>query len=343
MIVILRFSSDFWQMTPSPSLDNPYLPTPVASPGEIDDGPTTPRSLARNHFSLPRPTMISPMKTPSKPSRLRNTTVFLPASRRTISASPVASSPEDAPLQTMVAAKASDNSGTTGDEPPSVDKALPCTQPEPTSLNPFLTAVKPTVIPETVWSPTLLDAPLPGTAAPSFTPTQLSTQVIEARRDDAPAENRVILASSVPPSPVPSEVAAMMPSSATSSDQELSSTAWVYAERAPRSSQLPSLEDLGLPSMVYQPPFYSDRADVPARPKVFAGRQFHLKGKAVADLETFQHMVRLEEPASRRHLFDQPKPWEYSPLPPRRSVVAAFIAKEDARLQAEGTDNTGNG
>ena len=274
--------------------------------------------------------MISPLKTPSKPSKLRINTVLLPVSRRTFSTSPTSPSPGSPTLPAIKTTSAF------GDERNAETSEKPSPQSSHSSFNPFSVSGKPTVIPETVWSPTLLDTPAKrATPAASFTPTQLSTQVAAGRSEDPNTEKQVTLPPSRSPSPLPIESVDLMQLSAASSSQELSRTAWVYASRPPRLTEAASLEDFGLPSMIYCPPYYSEQHDVPARPKVFAGRQFHLKGKSVAELEAFQHTADFEVPSSRRHLYDCAKVWEYAPLPPRRSTVSATIAREDAEVQGE--------
>ena len=100
-----------------------------------------------------------------------------------------------------------------------------------------------------------------------------------------------------------------------------------------------SMESRGLPSVVYQEPFYSSALDVPPRAKMFAGRMFSLKGNGVGDLPDFE----LSKPETAKWLKSKRRDaeqtqfgWEFGLPPPTRKKVCAWCAAEDAEALEAG-------
>ena len=120
----------------------------------------------------------------------------------------------------------------------------------------------------------------------------------------------------------------------------LSSTAWTWHLAPPsRSHVATTMEEYGVDTAIYTDPHYSNAADVPARPKMFAGRMFSLKGNGLKELEEFEGSFpsakgkgksRAKQGKSSAGQYG----WEYAPLPPSRKQVVAWCEKEDA-VEAE--------
>ncbi|TXT07141.1 hypothetical protein VHUM_03311 [Vanrija humicola] len=115
----------------------------------------------------------------------------------------------------------------------------------------------------------------------------------------------------------------------------LSSTAWVFRDPPPsRRTIAHTMEENGVDSVEYQDPFYSNPADVPLRPKLFAGRVFNVKGNSVADLKDFQASIATPRPwlKSRRFLPATARHgWEYGPPPPSRREVLTYFGQDETR------------
>jgi DNA polymerase zeta len=100
------------------------------------------------------------------------------------------------------------------------------------------------------------------------------------------------------------------------------------------------MEEYGLDTVEYHEPFYSDPADVPPRPKLFAGRAFRVKTNSVAGLPDFEHQVSPGETPKRWLKTRQIKSvrvqhgWEYALPPPSLRRVVAYCEQEDADAEA---------
>ncbi len=85
----------------------------------------------------------------------------------------------------------------------------------------------------------------------------------------------------------------------------------------------------GIPSKVYQNPYYSIESDAPERPREYAGLVFHLKGgTGVSVLEDFQTGVA-PEPSTSGHVLSGAgvHGWEYASLPPSVKEVRKWLMK----------------
>jgi len=138
--------------------------------------------------------------------------------------------------------------------------------------------------------------------------------------------------------------------------------AFVYAIAPPPASELlSSLESHGLPSRIYQDPYYSKAEDVPERPWEFAGLVYRLKkGDGLSVLEEWEPSSAVEplqkNPLSEdRNVFEDRfdrtgvSGWEYASAPPSVREVRKWLTsttraqpceKLQARSQASGEDNS---
>ena len=120
----------------------------------------------------------------------------------------------------------------------------------------------------------------------------------------------------------------------------LSTSAW-QPRLAPPSSRdvAQSTESIGIPTVVYQDPYYSNSSDVPLRAKMFAGRMFSLKGSTVSDLPDFESSVSGNVKWLRTQKLKASQArygWEYGSPPPRNKHVIDWCGKEDAEVLAYG-------
>jgi DNA polymerase zeta len=118
----------------------------------------------------------------------------------------------------------------------------------------------------------------------------------------------------------------------------LSSTAWTYRSIPPSRAQIAtSMEEFGVDSAIYTDPHYSNRADIPPRAKMFAGRMFTLRGNGLKEMDEFESSLPIKRDKGKNTRHRQtPKHsgWEYAPLPPRSQAVISWCAEQDA-LDAE--------
>ncbi|WRT67197.1 uncharacterized protein IL334_004163 [Kwoniella shivajii] len=122
----------------------------------------------------------------------------------------------------------------------------------------------------------------------------------------------------------------------TTSDQaNYSSSAWQFNSPPPLPQDvINSMEENGVPSAVYQQPYYSNPVDVPSRSKMFAGRMFALKGDTVKDLDDFESSFMTSSSSTkwlkgRKHNHQWKFGWEYSHTPPTKRDVINWCDKED--------------
>lgn len=136
---------------------------------------------------------------------------------------------------------------------------------------------------------------------------------------------------------------AVQPSRAFDSCKAVNSNRYVYSPRAPTVSELKcQLRELGLPSKIYQPPYYSKDSDIPEASKEYAGLTYRLKGG--------QGISWLEEWSTDQSAVSVPKSdekiqlnhigvggWEYASDPPSmkevRRSLATLLASPPGRAQ----------
>ncbi|KLT41724.1 hypothetical protein CC85DRAFT_328733 [Cutaneotrichosporon oleaginosum] len=295
----------------SSASSNPFAPsTPTRAPNEQQ---STPRSLVRDFFAR----HSSPLSTPTKP-RLSPNTVVLPASKRSFTkwtpspqeaepSSPLRQEEEvDMPLLTEIKVRRAP------ELPP------PNAQPSP---------LLPSSIRKHGISPTLV------TRRPGPSPTMLNEA--DATPTQRP-KKRVRLSSPTQPfviDPSQSSKPASGGETSNSSAPDLAMDAWVFSDPPPSNKHVvDTMSTYGLDTVEYPSPFYSNPADVPPRPKAFAGRVFNVKTDTVNDLMPFEGdatprpWLRTRKAMTGRAKFG----WEYGAPPPCRRVVLEWCAKEDA-------------
>ncbi len=111
--------------------------------------------------------------------------------------------------------------------------------------------------------------------------------------------------------------------------------AFVYNIPPPPASELlSSLESRGLPSKLYQDPYYSKAEDVPERPWEFAGLVYRLKkGDGLSVLEEWESASTQESltPTEDRNMFEDRFDrtgvggWEYASSPPSVREVRKWL------------------
>lgn len=109
-----------------------------------------------------------------------------------------------------------------------------------------------------------------------------------------------------------------------------------------------SMNDFGRPSVVYQKAYYSNGADVPERPRQYAGREFRLESDTIHFLPEFDPsgnmpaMFGEQQPSAiidseKQEKFDQnlresctARAWEFAPVPPSRAEVIEWFEQIEA-------------
>jgi DNA polymerase zeta len=101
------------------------------------------------------------------------------------------------------------------------------------------------------------------------------------------------------------------------------------------------MDEYGVETIEYHEPFYSDPADVPSRPKLFAGRAFRVETNAASGLPEFEHEVLGPEKSwlktRRTHPVRALHGWEFTDPPPSRREVISFCEREDKAAAAAAT------
>ena len=361
-------------MTLSP--DNPFddrLRTPTKSRVPVCDK-ATPTSLVRNLFARNRSACITPTKSPSeRPPYPPPTTVVLPPSRKSLGQwSP---SPEDDDVfereesPTPVRGKPNGHGrpGLLVDVNPKLEdldvkpiQPLDLALPPPQQSNPKHSVSTASDghgsgqsnvnSKRQAPSPTLRNDPLLPTAIPTSDagegdPFEEPVRVKKRVRLASPAASRKanghVNTQSTPVSS--SETLKSAPSVPTDGSSSklpptLSSSAWQLRLAPPLARDIAnSMEFIGIPTVVYQDPYYSNPSDVPPRAKMFAGRMFTLKGSTTCDLPDFEFSI----PGSRKWLKTKrfapgraSYGWEYGIPPPSTKKVLELCIKEDAEALA---------
>lgn len=309
-------------MTLSSPSSNPYADpqTPTRNGNANGSGNSqTPKSLVRNIFARPRTT--SPLTTPTKRVSTSPGAVVLPPSKRSFTKwtpspqegeserSEPPSSPlraEDAQVLTEIRAPA----------PRSETRPPPNAQKSPLLLSLTRKPLSPTI--------------LTSTRKHGLSPTAKNTAAMDATPTARP-KKRVRLSS--PTQPLVSTPPRASQTTAGSSAPELSLDAWTFRDTPPsKRDVVDSMAAYSLDTVEYQSVFYSNPLDVPARAKQFAGRVFHVKTDAVADLPEFEGEVKATpRPWLRKHREAGRAKfgWEFGPPPPTQRRVMEWCAKED--------------
>ncbi|KAJ5111121.1 C4-type zinc-finger of DNA polymerase delta [Penicillium argentinense] len=129
----------------------------------------------------------------------------------------------------------------------------------------------------------------------------------------------------------------------------------IFKFPSPGTNEVAStLDQYGRPSVIYQKAYYSDEADVPERPREYAGKEFRLESDSIHFLPAFDPSG--ETPAvfgeqapvllDREHQeeFDQKlrqsstaRVWEFAPVPPSRSEVVEWFENTLAESSSKST------
>lgn len=293
-----------------------YQRTPTRHKGASNG---TPNSLVRNFFARPRTT--SPLATPTKiRARLSPGAVVLPQSKRSFTKwTPSPQGDEDGRRRSEPA-----SSPIPGEDAPmliEIKAAPPQTKPPPNAQRSPLIASWKHLSPTMVSRKHGLSPTIVNTAVPDATPT-------------APPKKRVRLSSPTQPLMSTLPRASANDPSAGSSAPDLALDAWTWRNAPPSKRHVvESMASYGLDTVEYPSPFYSNPLDMPARPKQFAGRVFHVKTNAVADLPDFEGEVSATPRPWLRTLRTEPSRaefgWEFGPPPPAKRIVVAWCATED--------------
>ncbi|PLB52421.1 DNA polymerase zeta, catalytic subunit [Aspergillus steynii IBT 23096] len=122
------------------------------------------------------------------------------------------------------------------------------------------------------------------------------------------------------------------------------------------SDILSSLNEYGYPSVIYKKAHYGNVADVPDRPRDYAGREFRLEGSDIHYLPDFDPSGRSfammgEQPPVVKDRNAQEevdrllresstsRVWEFAPVPPSRAEVISWFEKEQSEIKAKHTES----
>ncbi|KAJ3553039.1 hypothetical protein NM688_g3832 [Phlebia brevispora] len=112
-------------------------------------------------------------------------------------------------------------------------------------------------------------------------------------------------------------------------------TVYEYAAPPPSTVELLlSMDNYGIPSKLYQHPFYSIESDAPERPREFAGLVFDLKGgTGMGVLDEFVGTAAPEAIASQPKLSNTDvRGWEYASLPPSLQQVNNWLRENKGQI-----------
>ncbi|KAJ8603905.1 hypothetical protein MRB53_042040 [Persea americana] len=124
----------------------------------------------------------------------------------------------------------------------------------------------------------------------------------------------------------------------------------IFSRAAPKYEEFgQSLIDMDIPPVVYQDAFYSDEADVPERPRDYAGREFKLESATLPYLPEFDETgtspatygakppvivdpLKEDRECARRQRLCSLRHWEFLDRPPRRVDIQRWLdLEEEAR------------
>ncbi|KAF3917252.1 hypothetical protein AA313_de0201418 [Arthrobotrys entomopaga] len=110
---------------------------------------------------------------------------------------------------------------------------------------------------------------------------------------------------------------------------------------------LSTLDDFGLPHMIYQEAYYSNEKDVPERPREYAGKEFRLQSNTVNFLPPFNpdggDIPTPTPPAKQTKKGPRIAPfqrWELAKPPPSRAEIEQWLAEEEESKYTAIVDNT---
>lgn len=320
----------------SPS-QNPYADLQTPTKPKVENGGlhNTPTSLVRNIFARPRQ---SALDTPSKRTVSPNA-VVLPKSKRSFTK--WTPSPQDV-INALKQEKEASPSPRMPEQPPLLEirardekqeaaaPEIPNAQASPLLSLPGQHSLSPTMVNPSVMRPS------PTAAARELRPkkrVRLSSPTQPSR--SSASQHSVVTAASSTTGP-----------SDRSSGQELAKDAWQFHQPPPsRRRVMDTMDKLGLETVEYPEPFYSNELDVPPRNQHFAGRVFKVKGNGVSQLGDFDSRLQHQtnswlktkrfEPARARF------GWEYVLSPPTQKSVTDYCEQKSAegKPQSIGADS----
>lgn len=105
---------------------------------------------------------------------------------------------------------------------------------------------------------------------------------------------------------------------------------YLYREFPPSGTDMiAKIGALKLQAKIYQPPFYSNEADISERSREFAGLVYHLKGgKGTAFLEEFMPVSESAQSSYNYPRFEVHSGWEFASFPPSRKVTRQWLKYE---------------
>lgn len=129
----------------------------------------------------------------------------------------------------------------------------------------------------------------------------------------------------------------------------------IFKFASPSSSEVPrTLDDYGRPPVVYQKAYYSDEADVPERPREYAGREFRLESDTIHFIPDFDPMGNLPAMFGEQCIvsFDREQQekvdqqmretcssriWEIAAVPPSRAEVIEWFERTQTETESNPT------
>jgi hypothetical protein len=128
-------------------------------------------------------------------------------------------------------------------------------------------------------------------------------------------------------------------------EQGINGSSIITSEEVTYHQQPPVLKPEQHLGIIYQEPYYSDKRDVPRRPKIYAGKEFKLKSLDPSTLEEFsingEGIVDLNPKkilslgGKRDRLESSTCAWTPSSIPPTRKEAAKWLEQENIRLNDE--------
>ena len=338
--------------SPSSPAGGPRTPTKQTPLSEK----STPNSLVRNVFARARPSPTSAFVSPSKrPVDVPARTVTLPAVKRTVSNwSP--SPEEEEPVRQLRTTLAHRSRDRKDRKPPSdiKPKIEALTLPSAREAEPPPPGQTVLSLSSTEGSDNAREA---GAGVLGFIPTQIDPPVNplsgvtqRSGSDPRPDRKRVRLVGpgndqetegengiTLSGQSLTSAESAPTANSRSTMGSNLSRTTWQLRIPPPSARDITSsMEAFGVPSVIYQDPFYSNVSDVPSRAKMFGGRMFALKGNSMSDLQDFETSTPIKRKwlKTRRIEGISPFGWEFGfPAPLKRSVADFCRNLDDAAAE----------
>lgn len=161
-----------------------------------------------------------------------------------------------------------------------------------------------------------------------------------------------------PPIALDPHIAGLKSTVQNSFDFQQDTRVCLFRFAGPSTNEVAStINDFGRPSVVYQKAYYSNEADVPERPRQYAGREFRLESDTINFLPTFDPSGNLpamfgeQQPTlvdrEKQEKLDQQlrqsctaKVWEFAPVPPSRSEVVDWWEQIEASIRRASANTT---